>query len=171
MIWSSRMVLASPGPPLTPPPSSSPPKTPFRSYSAQMSWIDLSEPDRSTTVRWCATSDWRGFGRRSKTTRWKACSGVTASRRSREVSYPWARGSSSPVSTIKSSDILRESTKKTQKMYTIFFKKYTQKCKENAHNFFFHYYNKRNTEKTTKMHTKCVKITQKNAKKNFTYRF
>ncbi len=28
------MVLASPGPLLTPPPSSSPPKTPFRSYSA-----------------------------------------------------------------------------------------------------------------------------------------
>ncbi len=27
------MVLASPGPLLTPPPSSSPPKTPFRSYS------------------------------------------------------------------------------------------------------------------------------------------
>jgi hypothetical protein len=32
----SRMVLAAPGPLLTPPPSSSPPKTPFRSYSAQI---------------------------------------------------------------------------------------------------------------------------------------
>ena len=31
----SRMVLAAPGPLLTPPPSSPPPKTPFRSYSAQ----------------------------------------------------------------------------------------------------------------------------------------
>jgi hypothetical protein len=31
----SRMVLAAPGPLLTPPPSSSPPKTPHRSYSAQ----------------------------------------------------------------------------------------------------------------------------------------
>ena len=30
------MVLAAPGPLLTPPPSSSPPKTPFRSYSAQI---------------------------------------------------------------------------------------------------------------------------------------
>ena len=30
----SRMVLASPGPLLTPRPSSSPPKTPFRYYSA-----------------------------------------------------------------------------------------------------------------------------------------
>jgi hypothetical protein len=29
------MVLAAPGPLLTPPPSSSPPKTPHRSYSAQ----------------------------------------------------------------------------------------------------------------------------------------
>jgi hypothetical protein len=29
------MVLAAPGPLLTPPPSSSPPKTPYRSYSAQ----------------------------------------------------------------------------------------------------------------------------------------
>jgi len=33
MILRNRMVLASPGPLLTPPPSSSPPKTPFRSYS------------------------------------------------------------------------------------------------------------------------------------------
>ncbi len=33
MIWRSRMVLGSPGPLLTPPPASSPPKTPFRSYS------------------------------------------------------------------------------------------------------------------------------------------
>jgi hypothetical protein len=31
------MVLAAPGPRLTPPPSSSPPKTPHRSYSAQAS--------------------------------------------------------------------------------------------------------------------------------------
>ncbi len=36
MIWKSRMVLAAPGPLLTPPPSSSPPKTPFRSYSTQI---------------------------------------------------------------------------------------------------------------------------------------
>ena len=35
MIWKCRMVLAAPGPLLTPPPSSSPPKTPFRSYSDQ----------------------------------------------------------------------------------------------------------------------------------------
>ena len=35
MIRKSRMVLAAPGPLLTPPPSSSPPKTPYRSYSAQ----------------------------------------------------------------------------------------------------------------------------------------
>jgi hypothetical protein len=35
MIRKSRMVLAAPGPLLTPPPSSSPPKTPHRSYSAQ----------------------------------------------------------------------------------------------------------------------------------------
>jgi hypothetical protein len=34
MICRRRMVLASPGPLLTPLPSSSPPKTPFRSYSA-----------------------------------------------------------------------------------------------------------------------------------------
>jgi hypothetical protein len=32
----SRMVLAAPGPLLTPPPSSSPPKTPIRSYSVQI---------------------------------------------------------------------------------------------------------------------------------------
>ena len=32
----SRMVLAAPGPLLTPPPSSPPPKTPHRSYSAQI---------------------------------------------------------------------------------------------------------------------------------------
>ena len=44
----SRMVLATPGPLLTPPPSSSPLKTPFRSYSAQIApekpvgkaWVD-----------------------------------------------------------------------------------------------------------------------------------
>jgi len=35
MIRKSRMVLADPGPLLTPPPSSSPPKTPHRSYSDQ----------------------------------------------------------------------------------------------------------------------------------------
>jgi hypothetical protein len=35
MIWTSRMVLAAPCPLLTPPPSSSPPKTPHWSYSAQ----------------------------------------------------------------------------------------------------------------------------------------
>jgi hypothetical protein len=35
MIRKSRMVLADPGPLLTPPPSSSPPKTPYWSYSAQ----------------------------------------------------------------------------------------------------------------------------------------
>ena len=35
MIRKRRMVLAAPGPLLTPPPSSSPPKTPVRSYSAQ----------------------------------------------------------------------------------------------------------------------------------------
>jgi hypothetical protein len=35
MIRKSRMVLAAPGSLLTPPPSSSPPKTPHRSYSAQ----------------------------------------------------------------------------------------------------------------------------------------
>jgi len=35
MVSKSRMVLASPGPLLTPPPSSSPPKTPHPSHSAQ----------------------------------------------------------------------------------------------------------------------------------------
>jgi hypothetical protein len=35
MIRKSRMVLAAPGQLLTPPPSSSPPKTPYRSYSDQ----------------------------------------------------------------------------------------------------------------------------------------
>jgi len=33
MVWKSRIVLAAPGPLLTPPPSFSPPKTPHRSYS------------------------------------------------------------------------------------------------------------------------------------------
>jgi hypothetical protein len=33
MMRKSRMVLAAPGPLLTPPPSSSSPKTPYRSYS------------------------------------------------------------------------------------------------------------------------------------------
>jgi hypothetical protein len=36
MILEIRMVLAAPGPLLTPPPSSSPPKTPARSYSAEI---------------------------------------------------------------------------------------------------------------------------------------
>ncbi len=36
MVWKSRMVLASPGLLLTPPPSSSPPKTPHLSYSAKI---------------------------------------------------------------------------------------------------------------------------------------
>ena len=36
MVRKSRMVLATPGLLLTPPPSSSPPKTPTRSYSAQI---------------------------------------------------------------------------------------------------------------------------------------
>jgi hypothetical protein len=35
MIRKRRMVLADPGPLLTPPPSSSPPKTPYWSYSTQ----------------------------------------------------------------------------------------------------------------------------------------
>ena len=40
------MVLASPGPLLTPPPSSSPPKTPFRSYSATTppSYVNQTQP-------------------------------------------------------------------------------------------------------------------------------
>ncbi len=36
MILKRRMVLANPGPLLTSPPSSSPPKTPHQSYSAQI---------------------------------------------------------------------------------------------------------------------------------------
>jgi hypothetical protein len=78
MIRKSRMVLATPGPLLTPPPSSSPPKTPHRSYSAQTRSQDeekispwFGEPRRAR----------RAFRARPPTQSVSCCSAVSLCRR------------------------------------------------------------------------------------------